>query len=58
MFSLSKKVEIDELNRHFNEFWNRLPEEKKLTVEKANEEALEKGWICNPFEAANIQAIF
>lgn len=58
MFSPPKKVETDELSRRFNDFWNQLPEEKKLAVEKANKEALEKGWICNPFEAANIQVMF
>lgn len=50
--------EIDELNRRFENFWNSLPEAKKMAIIKANEELLKQGIICDPFAMAQTQAIF
>ena len=50
--------ENDELNRRFENFWNALPETKKMAIIKANEEFLKQGIICDPFAMAQTQAIF
>lgn len=50
--------EIDEPNRRFENFWNNLPETKKMAAVKANEELLKQGIICDPFTMAQTQAIF
>ena len=50
--------ENDELNRRFENFWNALPETKKMAIIKANEEFLKQGIICDPFAMAQTQVIF